>query len=160
MRVGIMLRTAREEQGIGIYAQNIIKHLLNLDKKNHYILFFRPGEQLDEYSKYPNVTQRIVKMPTKLLWDQLAIPYLAKKEGLDVIFNTKFTVPILAPCKTIMVLHGSEWYVYPEFYPRWDIIYVKIMMPLYLKRASRIISVSKRAKEDILQHIPELTQIR
>jgi len=152
MRIGIMLRTVNEKQGIGIYTHNIIENLLKLDKKNDYVFFYRPGETLNKYSTYPNVTQRTVRMPTKLLWDQVAIPYLAEKEHVDVAFNTKFTVPLLGGTKTIMVLHGSEWFVYPDFYPWWDIQYVKLMMPLYLKRANMVISVSDKAKEDIVAY--------
>ena len=114
-----MLRTAWEKQGIGIYTQNVIDHMLKLDNENQYVLFYRSGRPIEKFSNYPNVTQRIVKAPTKLLWDQVVIPHAAREEHLDVILNTKFTVPLRTECKTVMVLHGSEWFIYPEFYPWW-----------------------------------------
>ena len=72
---------------------------------------------------------------------------------LDIIFNPKFAVPIFSRCKTIFVVHGMEWYVYPEAYKWYYIIYVKFTLPLYCRKADTIIAVSTLAKSDILNYI-------
>jgi len=148
----MMLRTLDEIYGIGMYTRCLLRELLELDDRNQYVLMYRNPTHLGTYGQYPHVEERVVSAPNKLIWDQVAVPLLASRENIDLIFNTKFTVPLFAPCKTIMVLHGSEWFVYPEFYPWWDIQYVKAIMPLYLKRAAAVISVSNRAREDITIH--------
>ncbi len=150
MRIGVMLRSIDEKQGIGIYTQNLLKELLDLDKDNEYVFFYRKKSNLGRYSNYPNVQERYVNIPTKLLWDQIAIPYLAKKEKIDLIFHTKFTIPLFTNCKTIMVLHGSGWFVRPDIYPWHDIFYIRFAMPLYCKKADMIISNSNLTTNDFI----------
>jgi glycosyltransferase involved in cell wall biosynthesis len=87
----------------------------------------------------------VIKAPNKALWDQVAIPYACWKERLDVIFHPKFTVPLLAPCKAVMVVHGADWFIpeYARFYSYLDVAYIKTMLPLYCKRAAVVLSVSQ-----------------
>jgi glycosyltransferase involved in cell wall biosynthesis len=64
---------------------------------------------------------------------------------VDLVFHPKFTVPLLVPCKAVMVVHGADWFI-PEqaqFYGRLDVWYIKTVMPLYFKKASVVISVSQ-----------------
>ena len=87
----------------------------------------------------------MVKAPHKALWDQVGVPLACLKERLDVLFHPKFTVPVLAPCKTVMVLHGAGWFM-PEFEGFWsqaDLRYVRRAMPIYCRAAAKVISVSQ-----------------
>jgi glycosyltransferase involved in cell wall biosynthesis len=152
MRIGMMVRTIDEKQGIGIYTLNLLDNLFQIDQRNEYVLFFRNSTFLGRYARYPNVKEELVNLPSKLLWDQLAIPWMIKKHKVDILFNTKFTVPLLARCPTVMVLHGSEWYTFPHHYSYLDIQYVKVMMPQYLKKARLILSVSECAKKDMIKY--------
>jgi glycosyltransferase involved in cell wall biosynthesis len=75
----------------------------------------------------------------------VAIPWACYRESVDVVFHPKFTLPLLAPCKAVMVVHGADWFV-PEqaqFYRRLDICYIKTVMPLYFRKAALVLSVSQ-----------------
>ncbi len=151
MNIGIMVRTIEERQGIGLYTLNLLDNLFRIDPANQYYLFYKNMNFWDRYN-FPNVHKVLVKMPTKLMWDQLTMPFMVKKYKLDVLFNTKFTVPFLTKCPSAMVMHGSEWYIFPKNYTYLDIKYVKMFMPFYLKKAKAIISVSDRAKYDMAKY--------
>ena len=157
MNIGVMVRTIEERQGIGLYTLNLLDNLFRIDSENNYYLFYKNLNFWDRYN-LPNVHRVLVKVPTKPMWDQLAMPMMVKKYKLDILFNTKFTVPFLSTCPTVMVMHGSEWYIFPQNYKYLDIKYVKFFMPLYLKKANVIISVSDCAKNDMVKYakgIPE-----
>jgi glycosyltransferase involved in cell wall biosynthesis len=159
MRIGIMLRSLDEKGGIGVYSRYLTEELLNLDRKNHYVLFYRDPSHLGRYAHYESVTERVVRGSNNGFWDQVAIPYAAWKADLDVLFHPKFTVPLLAPCKTVMVLHGAGWFM-PEgrqFWNRWDLKYVRMMMPVYCGKASAVISVSQITTDTFnrLFHLPD-----
>lgn len=145
MRIGMMLRALDEKGGIGVYTRYLTEELLSIDRQNHYTLLYCNPANVGRFAHYENVTERVVKAPNKAFWDQIAIPYTCWKEGIDVVFHPKFTVPLLAPCKTVMVLHGADWFLpeYAGFYGRWDVTYIRTIMPLYCKRASIILSVSQ-----------------
>lgn len=145
MRIGVMLRSIDEKGGIGVYSYNITRELLDFDRDNQYILLYRNSSNLGRFAHYRHVIERLVPAPNKAAWDQVSIPLVCQKEKLDVLFHPKFTVPLLAPCKTVMVLHGAGWFM-PEFQDYWsklDISYVRAAMPLYCRSASALISVSR-----------------
>jgi glycosyltransferase involved in cell wall biosynthesis len=145
MRIGIMLRAWGESGGIGVYTRNMVQELLSIDDRNQYVLFFRDAAHAGRFAGYENVTERIVKAPNKAFWDQLAIPYACWREQIDVILHPKFTAPLFAPCKAVMVVHGADWFI-PEqarFYGRWDVRYIRAVMPLYFRKCAVVLSVSQ-----------------
>ena len=150
MRIGIMLRSIDEKGGVGVYTRNIVKELLQIDQKNEYMLFYAHPSYLGSFSRHSHVTERWVKGSNKAYWDQIAIPYACRKEKIDVLFHPKFTVPLFAPCKAVMVVHGADWLI-PEqaqFYAWWDVKYMQFMLPLYLKKSAVVISVSQETTDN------------
>jgi glycosyltransferase involved in cell wall biosynthesis len=151
MRIGIMLRTLDEKFGIGLYTQYMLDALLKLESNHQYILFYKNEARLGKYAHYSNVEETVVKAPNKLLWDQIAIPLAVRKAKIDVLFHTKFTVPIMTKCKTVMRLAGAGWFVTPELYKnKLDLMYIKMAMPIYCRKADALISNSNLTKNDFV----------
>lgn len=150
MRIGVMLRALDERGGISVYANNIVKELVSIDEENHYVLFYRNAASLGRFSGHPNVTERYLRAPNKAFWDQVAVPLACAREGIDLLFHPKFTVPFLAPCKTVMVVHGADWFLPDQarFYNPWDVRYVRLVMPWYFRKAAKVLSVSKLTTEN------------
>jgi glycosyltransferase involved in cell wall biosynthesis len=145
LRIGVMLRSLDEKGGIGVYTRGILDELIETDRENHYVLFYRSDANLGRYAGRANVTEHVVRAPHKILWDQVAIPRACKRSRIDVLFHPKFTVPLLAPCPSVMVVHGADWLV-PEqarFYGRLDVVQARVMMPLYFRRAGLVLSVTE-----------------
>ena len=150
MRIGIMLRSIDEKGGVGVYSRNIVKEVLELDTKNEYMLFYANPANLGAFSHHNNVTEFWVKGWNKAYWDQIAIPQTCRKEKIDLLFHPKFTVPLFAPCKAVMVVHGADWLI-PEqaqFYTWWDVQYMRLMLPLYFKKSAAVISVSQETTDN------------
>ncbi|MFW5870862.1 MAG: glycosyltransferase family 4 protein [Verrucomicrobiota bacterium] len=154
MRIGIMLRTIDEKQGIGIYTINLIEEILNLDRKNKYVLFYKTKEHLGRFAGHTNVKEALIKGGNKLIWDQVKIPLALRREQVDLLFHTKFTLPFLVHCKTVMSIHGASWFVHPELYGKMDVAYIKTVMPLYCRKADFIVSNSKVTTNDYLRLMP------
>jgi len=146
-----MLRSMDENQGIGIYTRNVIPKLLRLDGANDYVLIYRDSAHVGRFAQFANATEVVLRLPTKLLWDQVGVPWLARERGIDLIFNTKFTVPLHTGCRTIMMLHGSDWFTHPEHYHPLDIAYIRRFMPRYCKAADHLISNSELTTNDFVE---------
>ena len=156
MKIGIMLRCVDEKGGIGVYTRNIVRELLEKDTENEYCLFYSKKANLGRYAGHKNAKEMFVYAPNKALWDQLVIPYMVRKERIDVIFHPKFTLPLFTKARTVMVLHGADWFLpeYETVYNELDVMYIKRFMPLYLKKASRAISVSNYCTEGFVSAFP------
>lgn len=150
-RIAIMLRALDEKGGIATYARYVTEELLRLDSRNRYFLYYSAPRHLGRFGERPHVTERVLSAPGKLLWDQAAVPLACRRDAVDVVFHPKFTVPFLAPCPAVMVLHGADRFV-PEqakYYPRLNVWYTRLVMPRYCRRAAAVLSVSRLTTENI-----------
>lgn len=153
MRIGVSLRTLGEQGGIAVYSRSLLGALLPLAPQHEFLLFYSQARHLGQFAGHANAREMLVTSSFKGLWDQVEVPWVAAREKVDVLFHTKFAVPLLSRCKTVMVLHGSERFVYPQFSLRSDILFFKTIYPFYLRRASAIISVSENARRDVIKYL-------
>jgi len=156
MRIGVMMRSADEVGGIGVYARNIVEELLEIDSENQYILLYKTDKHLGRYSNYPNCKEILLKKGNKAIWDQIVVPLAIKREKIDLIFNPKFTIPLFTAAKKVMVVHGADWFIppYDEVYTTIDNFYIKRVMPLYFKKADFITSVSNYSTDGFVTAFP------
>jgi glycosyltransferase involved in cell wall biosynthesis len=152
MKIGIMLRHAEQHHGgVLVYTHSLLREMLALETPHEFVLIYRNPNLIGTYGDGDRVREIAIPAPSALVWDQMAVPCLDRKENFDVIFNPKFTVPFLSQAKKVFVLHGSEWFVIPEaylWYSRW---YDKAFTSLYCHTADAIITVSNVVKKDIVK---------
>jgi glycosyltransferase involved in cell wall biosynthesis len=144
MNIAIMMRPIdQENSGFHAFMKGLIENMLKIDRKNTYLLLYRTNKFLDYFSSYKNAKPILVKAASKLLWDQIAVPYVAWKHRADIIFNPKFSVPLISHCPVVMGLHEPAWWVWPQHYEWWDVRYIKTMLPLYCRKSAHFFSWSR-----------------
>lgn len=150
-----MLRSLDEMGGVGIYSRFLIQHLITLDTKNTYLLFYKNPANIGKYRHHQNVEEYFLPFSNKFLWDQIAVPYAAAKRKADVILNPKFSLPLFTSRKCIVVQHGADWFLpeYSKFYKKTDVLYNKIFIPLFCRKADFVISVSEFATKDFIKYV-------
>ena len=104
IKIGVMARAIDAMDGPGVGTRNLLDALVKIDNGNEYVVFYRTKKEYGRYAKYKNVKKMVLQIPTKILWDQIAVPLAAFREEVDVIFNTKFTVPLLCKRPSITTL--------------------------------------------------------
>ena len=153
MKIGVMLRHyEQQEGGVKVYTKKLLPLLLTMGSRHRYVFIYQNPKLLGTYAAHSNVEEIALGLPGTVHWDQLAVPWAARRHGLDLIFNPKFTVPFWGAQKKVFVLHGSEWFVIPEHFRRYDQWYFKIAVPLYCRRADAFIAVSHAVKKDVVEH--------
>jgi glycosyltransferase involved in cell wall biosynthesis len=153
MKIGIMLRHyEQQEGGVKVYTKKLLPLLFTLGARHHYVLIYQNAKLLGTYAQFPNVEEVAIGMPGTVTWDQIAVPWIARKKKLDLIFNPKFTVPFLSKSKTMFVLHGSEWFEIPEHFKKYDQWYFNFFVPRYCRHAAAFIAVSHAVKKDVVAH--------
>jgi glycosyltransferase involved in cell wall biosynthesis len=161
MRIGITLQSLDQTWGgIGIYTEEIVKHLLKLDKENEYVLIYpgfgAPRKLYGQYRRFKNAKEietNISRVPSGWYWDQVIVPKIAKQEGIDVLFNPFLSVPIRGHFKKVMVMHAVEYHTVPnaynwKLYAKWFVL-EKMIMPA----ADRVISISNVMTEGFRSYI-------
>lgn len=152
-RIGIMLRGIDEVDGAGVYIRGLCSALFDSDSRNEYVLYYRNRQQSGRYSNHHNVAERVVYAPSKLLWDQVAVPWAARQDDLDVLFHHKFSVPILSPCPTVVQQRGAEYWLFPQWYDLIERMYAYAAIPIFCRVASRVLTNSRSLAEQLSRFI-------
>lgn len=146
-----MLRGIDEIDGQGVYIRNLCDALLDLDRINQYVLFYRSAGQAGRYADRPNVVERVIRGP-KLLWDQVAIPIAAARAGVDVLFHHKFSIPLFASCATVVQQRAAEYWKFRDWYGPVDRFYSTRAIPIYCRRATRVLTNSDTLADDLTRY--------
>lgn len=154
MRIGIMLRHyEQKEGGVKVYTRCLLPLLFSIGAEHRYVLIYQNPRLIGTYAAYPNVEEIALRVPGTVLWDQVGIPWVAARKRLDLIFNPKFTVPLLGRTRKVFVLHGSEWFVIPEHFLWYDRLYLRYAVPRYFHATSAFIAVSEAVKRDAVKYM-------
>jgi len=148
MKIAIMMRAMDQDSGFRTNTEALIDNMAPLDPEISYLLLYRTTKWLGHFASYPNVQEVLVQAPHKFLWDQVAVPYRAWKEGADLIFNPKFSVPLVSHCPVAMGLQEPAWWTWPQHYEKFDVMYEKLMLPRYIHKAAHLFPMSNFILEE------------
>jgi glycosyltransferase involved in cell wall biosynthesis len=149
----IMGRVLDQLDGLGVYSYHLLSHVFEKDKESNYIILLRSSNNAAIFDEYKNVHVEIYHSRSKVIWDQIIAPLTARRYKADMIFNPKFSLPLLSKRPGVFVLHGSDWFANPSNYKWWDNIYIRIMLPLYCRKAKKLLSIAQIAVDDLEKHI-------
>jgi glycosyltransferase involved in cell wall biosynthesis len=157
LRIGLMLRAIDDVDGQGIYIRKLCDALFEVDPQNEYVAFYSRDDQAGRYRTHSNVREVVVRGKGKLLWDQVLVPLAARRENLDVLFHHKFSIPLIPPCPAVVQQRGTEYWSHPEFYVGWsarmDRLYNRVMIPLYCRRAARVLTNSDTLGDELVRYV-------
>lgn len=165
MRVGIDARKILSPEknndiGVGHYTYQLIRHLLEIDKENEYVLFFDFRVREKDVKKFAQDNVKIKFYPfsdyKKYLpgvYSELLGTATLAKEELDILHTTSpmSRIPASYRGKTIVTFHDLALYKIPEVFPKFFNTKYKTTLSLMAKKADKIITVSDSTKNDICE---------
>ena len=163
MRIGIDARTILNPEkgdaiGVGHYTYQLIRHLLEIDHENEYVLFFDFRVREKDVKKFTKLNVKIKFYPysdyKKYLpgaYNEILGTATLAREHLDVIHSTSPTsrIPTSYRGKTIVTVHDLASYKVPDIFPKFKVAKYKATMNLMVSKADKIIAVSNSTKKDL-----------
>ncbi|PIR79686.1 MAG: hypothetical protein COU25_03965 [Candidatus Levybacteria bacterium CG10_big_fil_rev_8_21_14_0_10_35_13] len=154
------------QTGVGRYTRNLVLNLLQIDKKNNYILFAKPEDKIDikiqiSKLKIKNSKFKIIIADIKFhsLAEQTKFPPLLNSYTLDLMHFPYFSVPIFYRKNYIVTVHDliknkfvtgkSSTLPFPVYITK-QLAY-KLVLKNALKKSKKIIVPSLAVKNDILK---------
>jgi glycosyltransferase involved in cell wall biosynthesis len=151
MKIGIDARGAiwYRGTGIGTYTFQLIKNLIQVDRKNEY-RFFWPGDEFKDLDPTKDEIFNSIERSKDKFWEEVHIPMRVSYEGIDLyhVPQNGIGIPLEKRCPLVVTVHDLIPYVYPETVGRG---YLKIFlseMPKIMEKADRVITVSEHSKQD------------
>lgn len=160
MRIGIdALPAGIEWGGLTTYVRQIIKHLIRIDKENHYILFIEKGRRIPfiqsdnlsikELSERPNMPNFY---DSRVVWDQEHIGRALEEESIDLYFGPTFMAPLKRDCPAVVTIHDLIFMTHPEFSPPGNREYYGKWAKLSAESAQGIIAISQNTREMMISY--------
>ena len=158
MKIGINGRfLVAKRTGVQRAAYNLVRMLIEIDRDNEYIIF-TGREQLGRSEwDFPNVTViaddlRSGESFRNHLWEQFKLPRLAKRHNIDILHSPANIAPLFYRGKSIVHIHDLCFVVNPQWYSFSFRTLYNLMIPRLAHRATKVITNSNSAKNDLLQY--------
>ena len=156
MKIGVDIRTLSfRKGGISQYTYNLLKNMACIDSRNTYYLFNYNKSQFEWDNFKGNMKEIVVRLPQrynlKTFWENLLVPSVIRKYGIDVWFSPDFTIPRFLRIPTVVTIHDL---IFKNFH---DIEHNKASRQMaskvdyVIKSAYRIIVPSLYTREEVLK---------
>ncbi len=178
MRIVIDARWIFEEiSGIGTYTQELIRHLVPLDRQNQFLLLFdnaRLRERTFEAAGLggaPNVSSRVLSFGPFAARSQWLLPAVLRQARADVFHSPNYMIPLLAFPRSragfprcVVTIHDLIPLLFPEQTPKAKKVRLLPVFRWLMReigaRADTILTVSETSRKDVIEQlgIPEARQ--
>lgn len=146
----------KKKVGVSVYSFELLKNWSKkASREFQFVVYLRrqPRPELPKGKKY--FRYQVVK--GKFLWSQLFLPAnLYLKKQIDLFFAPAHYLPRFCPVPSVVTIHDLSYFYYPSEFLKKDLYQLKNWTKYSLKRADRIIAVSKTTKKDLVRfyHLP------
>ncbi len=166
MRVGIDARSlGRRTGGIETYVRNVASALTTVDLDGDYALL------VDQQLTQGVITgvERMRQVVVQPLLPVMRIPFwhhgltlvpwqpptaaearALMRERIDVV-HVQQTAPLFCPARIVVSLHDIVFERYPHLFPPDSIVKLQVTVPLTVRRAAAILTLSEYSKRDIVR---------
>jgi len=138
--------------GISSYIFNLLRHLPGTATEMEYTVFLNERH----YRGAPGLQLQVSRLPTnrppvRILWEQGLLPWVARREGLDLLHNMAFVGPLASTCPFVVTVHDLSFLFYPHSFRSLRRSYLRVFARMSVRRARRVIAVSESTKHDLVE---------
>lgn len=150
MRIAIDVRTIFVKRtGVGYYVYNLMNTLTRIDKENDY--WFITGPDFRTNHNFLKFFPRAAKF----IFDNFVIPLKLYLKRIDIYHSPAYLLPLMNfNYKKIVTIHDLGFILLPHSYALTHSFHLRLMTAWSLKKADRIIAVSKSTQKDLIFFFP------
>lgn len=151
MRIAIDAHALGGQGGGGAtYIRGLVQALAQVDDENEYTLLLTP-RQSDVSLPGTERMHRMIVPPDNLpVRISLAIPLVALWSRFDLI-HFEHMVPPYCPIPFVVSVHDISFERYPSFFQRQNVIKDRITMPLTMRNAVAVLTLTQFSKDDMIR---------
>lgn len=158
-------KRAGEAAGIGHYTYYLVKHLLQEDEKNEYVLFWdkdtskRIRQEIvgsNTRVNFRNFPFQALKRCLPFIYSHMVISAMFERSRIDLLHAPANALPLFYTKPAVITVHDLAIYDHPEWFPSQYqgaalSFSERVIVPYSVKKAKRIIAVSEQTKKDLVR---------
>src|SRR3989344_1739014 len=136
--------------GSGEYCFQILTELARIDKKNNYIIFLPQKPSPDMPSESENWKYKVI---SSKLWTILGLSriFMMNRSTIDIFFSPTHYLPLYVGKPSVISILDVSYLHFPNLFKKRDLYQLKIWGRYSINKASKIITISKSSKSDIIK---------
>ena len=154
---------SNENTGTGFYIINLIKGLGKIEDKNLEYYIFVKKDLVPDVVDIAGDNFHIIDINFKprflrVIWQFLFFPFTLRRLRIDVLHSPNYITPLYSlGFKIIVTIHDLTFCLMPEKYTITKRLFYKLLVPVFIKIADKVISVSENTKKDMIKlfKVPE-----
>jgi glycosyltransferase involved in cell wall biosynthesis len=157
MRIGIDASlVSMRGTGTARYAAQLLAQLLELDRRNEYVLYFRRRDVEGNpflHTRAPHVQLRVTDAPLTLARLHLNLSLRLRRDRVDLYHSLGFFLPALWFGKALVTIHDIHPVLLPRYWnrpgTRVSYLALRAHIPLSLARAARVLVPSEYTRSTL-----------
>lgn len=152
----IAINTTSAEAGGGVtYIKNLLTYLSKTNTNHQYLILTTLKGKMLFYFQHPHFKFLSFRMASRnpllrILWEQLILPFILKKEGVDVLFSPGNICPLFSDLPNVIMIQNIEPFSNDlsrglGLIQRIRLKLLKLLTMLSIKKAQRVIFPSMKA---------------
>jgi glycosyltransferase involved in cell wall biosynthesis len=135
--------------------RNLIRALASVDPDTDYTLLLSPGTEAVHLPGTEHMRRTMVGPRNLQVRIPVTLPLAAARARLDVL-HAEYLAPPIMPAPFVASIHDISWERYPQFFPPRDVLQFRAFIPLVVRRAAAILTLSEYSRQDIVRryHVP------
>ena len=139
--------------GAGRYVVELVNALVERDDVDLTLIARR-----NDHRRWPTGTRidgRAPAMrPLRLVWEQVALPRLLERAGVDVHHGPHYTMPSRASVPAVVTIHDLTFFDHPEWHERTKVPFFRRAIARSAQRAAALICVSETTAQRFRDRFP------
>lgn len=132
--------------GVGYYIFHLLDELIKQNPHHQFFLYVgMHSRNLSHFEAYPNVTLRISGLFSfkYAFWRNSTLPFLLRKDKIDLLWENVFIIPFLKPrkMKTILTIFDFVAYLFPETIELTSVLYQRWIAGSCIKKADYLVTI-------------------
>jgi len=158
--LNLIFLVPREMSGLETYARELTSALVDERSELRVTAFVNREASADPAWRelVPTVTVPVYGR-RRAAWvrgEQLLLPKLAERAGVDVLHSLASTAPARGSFARVVTIHDVIYRIHPEAHG-WRTLALRALIPLAARRSQRVIAPSAATKRDLVRllHVPD-----
>jgi glycosyltransferase involved in cell wall biosynthesis len=145
-----------ETGGMEVYARELLAAMAALAPAETRFVAFVSREAAHEPGPWRDLARPVVvgvRASKRSEWvrgEQLLLPRLAAREGVDLLHSLASTAPAWGRYRRIVTVHDLIYRRFPEAHAGLRSLGMRVLVPLAVRRSDRVITVSASTKRDLV----------
>lgn len=146
--------------GIGRYTVNMLEQMISEDEDNTWFLYSDKPLLFDLKVQHKVVvrTGQVKDRFMSFVWSQIVFSIWARIDKIELFWSPRHHLPLFLPrkVKKVVSIHDLVWCYFPNTMMWQNLLLERLLMPISIKMADKIISVSQSTAEDLKSKFMDL----